>query len=432
MFSVAAFQALQLVTNRLPGALSPKLKRFVWPACSSEWLIGEDLHSVFLSSCVSLFLTKSVECFEIRSYSDNDTPVGIMSLNHALENLDPSILKALSLDDDEMHPVVRSSIETVRWRQLEQVEIHGNAGVLPMLGCLPSLSRLRLSLPDDSYELEEQTLPASYASRPNSSFSAIPHSSFPCLTNFHLSTSGKPAGVLDALRCFPQGNAIKELQLTGYESSFPTAGALFDTLRSHMNPSNLQSLTWTEKPSYGMVRWQRDPSPSEFDANPAIDISPLFPFKHLKSLEISIDKNICLTRAEASQIPTCWPEIRDLKLWCHSWRDVAVIDHTDILSILRGCPGLKSLALRFDASTITGDELGPTTSAFRLHSLLLDGDIPISSPSRVLQFLQTVFSTQHLILSFVEGGLQNRETLLFQQRWKLVEERWIDACEDRV
>jgi hypothetical protein len=136
----------------------------------------------------------------------------------------------------------------------------------------------------------------------------------------------------------------------------------------------------------------------DIDTDGHADISPLFSLSALTHVEIfSPATRVELTSEQAMKIPAAWPHIEKLSLGARTWAPIRTascprIDHTHIAAILRGCPNLRCLQIRFDASQIQEEQHHSAENvedAYWKSGLeeMHVGDSPIVSPSRVAAFL---------------------------------------------
>ncbi|KAF6748334.1 hypothetical protein DFP72DRAFT_574267, partial [Ephemerocybe angulata] len=204
----------------------------------------------------------------------------------------------------------------------------------------------------------------------------------------------------------------------GSDPPFPIEQQLIDVAAMHCNPLTLSHLILSD---LHLRRSMEVGGLLEMDLDEELDISSLFKFINIQQLALRFHNPISVTPNEISQIAISFPGITKLEL-CgdHPSFHPPQINHSHFLSLLRGCPLLKDLALVFDLSRVR-EEKAPVVPVANALKILNVGDSPIYSPTKVVSFLKA--HTPHLI------SLQNArdsESIpnIFSRRWQVAEEMW--------
>ncbi|KAJ2924375.1 hypothetical protein H1R20_g12707, partial [Candolleomyces eurysporus] len=245
-------------------------------------------------------------------------------------------------------------------------------------------------------------------------------SSLRCL---YISTNDINAAII-ALQCLPKRNQLQSFACTlfdGDESS-STAHRLFDFINSNCNPHTFSELLLKGRKAAGRE-----------DIDDYVDISALFPMSGLKHVEIFLPSTITeLTPAQVEIIPAAWPQIEELVLNADSWGSVWTarprIDHTHLTTMLRGCPNLHVLGIRFDATQIGREQHNQSPAQEEKEDVewqcgleeLLVSDSPILSSSQMAAFLTAhVPRLRKLYCSRPYPPTANAEFFTeHKQRWK--------------
>ncbi|KAF6763696.1 hypothetical protein DFP72DRAFT_1059755 [Ephemerocybe angulata] len=385
ILSNEAFQALQVVTEWQPGALTPRLE------IMHRWLpVEEEISTLKIdpfpnygAPYLSLFLGEHVYSLDMPVYPR--VPLWTTTVQCILGQ-HPS-LKELTLSSD-----TTSSLEGLLgaslWPNLERLSIQGSyvtSFTMNQLSRLPRLSSLTIAL----------------GGSPLSPMADQP-TRFQYLEKLQI-RADTLTNVVTSLDGLPRLKTLKDLSLIIYTSA-PRADiqTIIGSIQAQ-NPSNLESLVWKDGIAYGDV----SVAPMDVDLDGTIDISPFFQFKELRTLKIQISETIQLTPLQATQIPMYWPHIQELIL-CGSqlYYQPPLIDHSHILSIMASCRALTSVGLRFDSTRVTGNETSPT-SLSRIRAFHVDCLSPILSPSRVLKFMSANFSKPWYSVSKVDMDMKS-------------------------
>ncbi|KAJ2927026.1 hypothetical protein H1R20_g10043, partial [Candolleomyces eurysporus] len=414
MLSFEALQALQLATEFQSGALAPRATGLVW---HSDVMIKAP-HTF---SYLPLFLSPHVS--RISFDLSQNIPLHVTSAEWAFNRVD--CLKQLTLKQTN-HVMsdyfLDSFIPILPWGSLQVLDISPVSVVsVPILITSPHLVKLSLVIvegqPQDRFNTGRIKIP----SRADSS----------SLEDLSVSTD-KFELLETALQLLPSNVRLLSLQCSlGDETSTGDINRLFNLIQQKCNPHTLSELDLR-----GVNRNLADGGdPLDDDMDDYADISPLLTLSNLEALTIVLPTTrIDLTPEHAEMIPTVWSRIGTLILnttMTDSWTLSPRIDHTHLTTILRGCPRLRVLGVRFNAIQIKDE---PSSSLGRprewewatstLEELWV-GDSPILSPSRVAAFLRVHCpAMKKLEYSRYSDPLQG-SLIWYDQRWKDVAGRLV-------
>lgn len=199
------------------------------------------------------------------------------------------------------------------------------------------------------------------------------------------------------------------------------------------NPNTLRHVELQDTRDHFGMPMQEEPSVEEVDGEEEdLDISPMYAFRALQTLTIACAGRPRVLPQDVATVCESWPEIRHLDL-CPSWAcpagQIPAISHVHVLEIAKGCPSLRYLGLRFDATHITRAsedrdfDTPSITQAFQLGTLRV-GESPIYSPSGVIAFLKSRFpSLQSLDASYHRLPVDTVGLApLLDRRWAVVVE----------
>lgn len=166
--------------------------------------------------------------------------------------------------------------------------------------------------------------------------------------------------------------------------------ALIKLVSDCCNPDNLGSLKLKESDfSWSDTDFPTGPIDGDIDT---LDLSPLFVFKNIETLELSVAHGIWLNQDVVEAIPKAWGNIRVLDCNSHyrSYR-APRINHQDVVNLVHACPELYSLGLHFNATGIPhlATMTHPTVTP-RLSSLQV-GSSPLAARDHVAAFLKVHF-----------------------------------------
>lgn len=165
-------------------------------------------------------------------------------------------------------------------------------------------------------------------------------------------------------------------------------------VQDYCNPDTLESLELKESDyEYPEQTWSL-PLPTEpiKDDIETLDISPLFAFKNIATIRLGLAHGVWLTKDVVEAIPNAWPHamIFDFNSFYPSYRKPR-IDHQDVLNMVHGCSGLRSLGLHFDASKVPDSSVLTLPKAIKRLRALQVGNSPIANSRHVAGFLSTHF-----------------------------------------
>ncbi|KAF6753239.1 hypothetical protein DFP72DRAFT_1046713 [Ephemerocybe angulata] len=402
-----ALQALQVTTNWELGVLSPRLEELVWhgPRIMAP-LIGEGWANHF-SPCMSLFWGPNLRLLFLSL--ERGRPLHAMSVTQAtklatkLKHLDiMTYAVEQGLIDEYLSSFPWPDLQYLRAGTISPSTIHH-------LGSLPCLTTLEM------LELSGNPLPLQYSATSNFT-PIVTEGTFSNLKTVKLRSAELPQ-ITAFTQQIPPTSPVEDLHCTSVKFA-PSSEAqnAVESIRLHANPSTLRSLILRDGHDEYEELAEPIGEPLELDPDAPIDISSLLAFKHLTSVQVLFKETVQVTPALIACIPLAWPGITVLNLCPEvpSTR-MPLIDHTDLLELLRGCKYLLYLGVRFDATKIRDSE--PDRGApFALRGLRV-GDSPILSPSRVLSFLER--NMPDLAKPVRHNGVF-ADRSLYMQRWKKV------------
>lgn len=400
------------MTNFQPGALSPRLEDFSWEnlvPSELEAIVGPQSIGGFFP-CMSLFIGSTLKSTAIPLLYDQGPLylTAMQSFPSRLRNLTELELR-IGVGDGEQHiRLLQQCLQSSTWQHLETLTIYPviegmfpyiGTPVIHLLASMPRLKRLTIH-----NMCESPAMPTS-----------LPLSGFPSLTVLNLWTETLPESVA-FLRHLPPDNNLKEVwSEVDINAEGDKLQDAIDAVGDHCNPLVLEifDLEIIEYPEH--IDEQLD-----FDESKGLDISPLLGFNKLTNLVLRDTTSIRLTSDLVMKVPFAWPRMKTLVLNpAHPSSQIPFINHWHFLTLVQCLPHLEHLALRFDATRLTGDEVAPDAPFF-LKTLDVC-DSPISSPSRTLKFLQSnlTLGGPPAINNFPEWQMP-----LYRKRWMEVESAW--------
>lgn len=410
--SLELLQALQEVTGSQPGALAPHIRSFEWiPRNFVETLNPFGLEysnniQPFMPLFVGANLTKLAfnmePCLPLQAL----TLLSTAKQPNFLENLDLGSDTAKFADD-----YLRAST----WNHLKCLQI---TTLLPStilyLANLPQLSMLSIN----SLKAKDWGISATERR------SCRPIEGFSCLTELCIDAD-TVSTITGFLQHFPTLNKLETLEAFARArcSSEGEAQAAIDTITERLNSDSLMDLRICDSIGNRDVPDYAPQEDSEY--RPPIKIAPFYIFKRLKFINVVFSHWISITPDDIAQIRTVWTEVEFLEIHENCPVDPSpLIDHTHLLYLLSGCPSLVTLALRFDATRVSGEETGGPY--FKLTELNV-GCSTISSPASVWKFIEANFPH----LERLEAGSLGKDSEhlhnMNMARWKKVQ----DALDDR-
>ncbi|TEB32513.1 hypothetical protein FA13DRAFT_1813413 [Coprinellus micaceus] len=401
IFSIEFFQALGLVTGHRPGALTPRLKKLLWPSPDAigKWLGGD---SRLLTPHINLFLSETVSSFTAFDCGVHLQSTYLTYIIDHLPNLEDLDLRALA-------PRRIEGIQDSSWRNLETLKLppfsEGLLATLVNSALLPQLRSLRIQdfnpfhLPD----------PNSQGRRPTEG------NALPSLRRLFVQTPAllRIGDLLDLL-FRDSGNA----QMIALQAKKCNHQALeYLTMPDFDQPVG--------RDNYDQVYLHRYANPDLHGA-PAgdpIDISPLHSFHKLRILDIRLRKvDVHFAPEHIAALSASWPSLRVLNLSPYFPSDgrLPSINHSHILQLLDSSPFLRELGLRFDTTQIMARDstVTPQKQYPRLRVLHV-GDSPISSPLRVVAFIKAYFPRLEELHTTVSGP-ETPDMTMAERRWLAV------------
>lgn len=373
------------------------------PACS----VGYQL-----TPCMSLFLGNNVRHLTLEAPRWQH-PTFEGSLRYNTKQFCQSVQSLLIQGGDLQF--VTKYLASFSWDSLSSVGLSleaFDAGTFRYLARLPGLRILELIANDDDFEFRnEQTQPSTRADH----FASLRH----LRVEFN-----KPSQVERLLKYLPSTNSVKQLECISWgHTDASECQAAVEAVRQYCNPLSLAHLSVHASeviPPHGSVPSQE---PMDVNAGDGVDMTPLYNFKMLESLTMQSKGGVHLTPDVVDSIVSAWPRMRHLDL-CPTYPSfgrIPSIDHTHLLPILRGCPSLDFLGLRFDTTQMAAKEQATgQPSTFRLRTLRV-GESPICSPARVVEFLQRHFPVlTKLDRSY--DSIPGRSPTMLDKRWASVAE----------
>ncbi|TEB32529.1 hypothetical protein FA13DRAFT_1709068 [Coprinellus micaceus] len=208
-------------------------------------------------------------------------------------------------------------------------------------------------------------------------------------------------------------------------NSWPNPQMAINAIEEHCNPLTLLSVeVFDNKSMPGCLQhhfFDHYPDSSPRD----VDFSGLQRFTKLQTVTVHWSGNLRLSPSKLSEILEWWPCLQHLDLCTgHPCRgQMPALDHTHLLELLRRCPSLRFLGLRFDTTQLRpGDDTQGATETFRLETLRV-GESPICSLFQVATFIRKYFPTlKKLDMYYVpEADAQpSAECALLNKRWAAV------------
>ncbi|KAF6753229.1 hypothetical protein DFP72DRAFT_1069608 [Ephemerocybe angulata] len=419
LLSMTSWQALQLATDHQPGVLSPSIKEctIYWV---SFWMIRRMMgkYEVDIAPYMSLFFGSNVATFifSLEEVSENEDPLCAASV--ALMGKRFPHVRDLTFDI----PRHRWSLEVAHdffasssWNYLQVLSLqHATPRVIRQLATFPCLRSIHI------YDTGGERHPDWDAPLPSHRTSG--EAGFSALCELDV-TLDKITDAIHFLRLMSPSNKLKNLQCCSYAEGCTSqeCQSVIEVIRDHCNPLALESVVLLA-PEGGYIEGieRIDLAPEDF-----VDISPLYGFSSLQSLDIHFEGSVQFTQDHFPKISRAWPNLRRLDL-CTRFSNpdrMPSVNHHGLLQLLQACPSINSLGLRIDTTQLTPKEKAPVPATFPLKYLYL-GDSPICSPSLVIDFLRTHFpSLTSLDTHYIKHANEPQETLL-DRRWKVVEETW--------
>lgn len=406
--SSQVLHGLQVATDLQVGVFSPLLEFFDWEDLVPETLqfYVRNLEAISnISLCMPMFIGTSLKRINLSALSDD--PLYLTIVHSTAKRL--SHLKELTIAlgvDDGAAAFLRNYMDASPFESLETLAVYSqrsnsyiSSPTLHVLATLPQLKSLTLHGLVDVIPLT----------------SDAPLSGFRTLTILHISTE-RLSVLIIFLQCLTPDNALTKITITTTDDDSTLQFAI-DTISVRCNPLALQSLE---------INIHEDGSDDELeeqlelDVEGGLDNTSLLALKKLTELSLLVTGSIRLTPNLVALFPTAWPTLQTLKLESmFPSSHIPFINHSHFLTLIQDLPNLEQLAIRFDATRVTGHEVVPG-APFYLKALGV-GDSPISSPSRVLAFLKANVSLPH-VPTFPQ--FRSWKTPVFHERWQAVQRSW--------
>ncbi|KAJ3528261.1 hypothetical protein NMY22_g9487 [Coprinellus aureogranulatus] len=404
--STELLMALLFVTDHAHGALSPRLRKLVWESP----LMSDRAPRSNLSGFISLFAGGHVESFRFPALPDN--ALYTCSIQAVTKRISHH-LKTLEIAEMYEPETIDSYITQSRWDALETLILDGlSQTMLGYVAALPRLIRLTIRDLDETHPTLRigkhsiQPRPADFAS----------------LRSLSLIFERARQECCNILEYLHPENQLESVEIScQFIGDSVVCQGIIDTIHRQCNPAALRSVR--------LVDWEVNPDikkPPELgqfdivDEEDPVDISPLQAFTNLEYLTVSWFPDVRMKRQYAREIVHTWPRLRHLDV-CPPYRvrgGVPPFDHTDIINIANGCPSLNYLGLRFDTTQLTSQEISSQTPHRALRTLRV-GESPITSPSRVLAFLNQNFPRLRTLDVWYDGVIVGKSALL-NERWDYV------------
>ncbi|KAF5332635.1 hypothetical protein D9611_005387 [Ephemerocybe angulata] len=420
LLSRTSLQALQLATDHQPGVFSPCLKE-----CTIYWISFQGIQQMMgnykedVAPYMSLFFGCSVESLllsleEVPDESEDPLLAASVALmGRRFPHVKDLVFEAPSLgwSLEVAHDFFASS----SWSYLQELSLqYATPRLVRQLATFPCLSSLYI------YDNQRQRHPD--WDTPLPPYTPLGEDGFPALRELEL-TLDKITDAIHFLRLMSPNNKLKELQCNAYAKGCTSeeCQTVIDAIRDHCNPLTLESVSLCAPEEYF-----NDPQAIEqidLASEDLVDLSPLYRFSKLRSLEIQFEGSVQFAEAQIPEISRAWPDLDNLEL-CTRFSNpdrIPSMNHHGLLRLLQACPKIDSLGLRIDTTQLNSKEEVSNAGTFPLKYLCF-GDSPICSPSLVVAFLRTHFpDLPSLETTYIKRANEAQETLL-DRRWKMVKE----------
>ncbi|KAF6761317.1 hypothetical protein DFP72DRAFT_37495 [Ephemerocybe angulata] len=398
--SLELLQALQEVTKSQPGALAPLLR-------SLDWIPGDMIKLEFgleysnnIQPFMPLFVGANLTRLTFNMKSS--LPLQALTLLATAKRLDR--LETLWFGS-ETAKFADDYLRSSTWNHLKCLIITNfPPSTILHLATLPQLSTLTMAgLQGSDWRISATEC---RSRRPIEGFSCLRR------LNFNGDTVSTITGFLQHL---PTLNKLEALDACALDRCSSEEGQdVIDTIAELVNPDNFHRLLLFDGDSMRPALDESDEELDDLDApeypfpsrspdsesgedngyTPPITIAPLYVFKRLKYIAMGLSQWISIGPDDIAQMRTAWAEVETLDIVENRSVDPSpLIDHTHLLYLLDGCPSLRKLGLRFDATRVSGEETG---GPFYELSVLNVGGSTIASPRSVLKFIRTNFPNVEL------------------------------------
>ncbi|TEB32538.1 hypothetical protein FA13DRAFT_1709075 [Coprinellus micaceus] len=231
------------------------------------------------------------------------------------------------------------------------------------------------------------------------------------------------------LEFLPPRCKLEHLEVTCPRDIHPDeCQTVIDAIQHYCNPQSLRSIEFYDctDPDVRLNPEPLDVDPGndedDEDSGDDVDIWKLSQFTKLATLIIRWGGEMRLRREDIPKLVETWPYLEHLDLCSIQYSDgrIPAFDHNDVLKIVQRLPSLHFLGLRFDATQLPREQTtASSTSPPRLLTLRV-GESPISSPSRVVKFLNDNFPRlKGLDTQYISPPSRQVPTML-DKRWAQV------------
>ncbi|KAF6753279.1 hypothetical protein DFP72DRAFT_849282 [Ephemerocybe angulata] len=410
LLSIAFLQALQLATEREPGALCPLLTSFTWPSPTLMHDYVGNSYSSHLSPFMDLFYGRNVTSLIVK-VSGDDYPIHTASVYLATKTICHVKTLTIHRDFDPTSAKLPTDLylNSFNWAHLRTLTVHDITGAaMPKLASLPLLAILHV-------DGNLKDVPLLYSAGTTPPLVKPPGANFPSLKAVRL-LGRSVQDFIAFLQHLPRSNSVRKLDLilAGMTACLDYQG-LIETIQNHCNPRVLKSLDLCDYAEAG------EPDDDDIDPEGGVDLSPLMVFGKLKQLTIHVPEHVKITPMLLSQIPTAWPKMVTLYIddYVQAAGRIPLIDHTHVSTLLKRAPSIRHLGIVFDATKIT-DSVSNSNGPFPLLILSV-GDSAIYSPSRVLAWIKNQFPELENLrsIAYMNEALDRQS-----KRWERVVEDW--------
>jgi hypothetical protein len=364
--------SLQAVTGGQLGALSPRLSSFEWAPDIQDRLLTPKVHKQ-IPLTLLLFVGDGVNSLKFPVEKDLDLQP-ILSTSGRLLGL-----RSFTLSGD-VNTSLEAPLSPFPWSNLETISLTGPSEVaLSHVAGLPRLATIHIKyLRNLDLEID-----ADIVTSDPSSFSAL-RQAFIHGDEIHYAAK--------FFHYLPSTNSVRFAHCsTSASSSVEECRLTIDILEQQLNPRTLERLEVLDFENDGSGAF----SPTEIlvegdDADvagePAIDMSPLFKFGHLKTLILCVGPGVLVPESGIGRIPKNWPGMEHLDL-CGTFPNGRrpSIRYRHLLELVDNCKALRVLGLPFDGTNLDVDLEDTHDSGASLKTLRVCG-----SPIRDVVLMQAV------------------------------------------
>ncbi|EIW83313.1 hypothetical protein CONPUDRAFT_136385 [Coniophora puteana RWD-64-598 SS2] len=306
---------------------------------------------------------------------------------------------------------VLPSMRTIEGLSCGQLSFNGLSAVaeLPYLKRIRFVPPLKLSQPSSAKKSASQKRKEKVVNKVNSKF--------PSLTQCSLLSRPMDSHqeFFDRIGYLPR---LRELLCVTSSYTVQQLAAFFDTLHSHINPSELSviSIIGCNKSIGTQVR-DSDVSPITMSI-----LRPLLSFAKLEKLVIWTMMTFSLDDDDIEAMARAWPKLRSLAITGYEgWLDNQKISLWGLASLVQHCPELENLEIVLDA-TVHRNLPSPSIPANMLVTGISIDDSPIKDPFYVASYLSHIFPRLSAIYCWKSADLPARENAdKYEKKWEEVE-----------